>query len=50
LYVIYTNFLNNTNNKGNAKYCITKTQPMAMMELIISIYIHRHTKWLFSET
>jgi hypothetical protein len=32
------------------KYCVTKTQPMVMMELIIIIYIHGQIKWLFSET
>jgi hypothetical protein len=48
LYILM--FLNNINNKGVAKYCITKMQPMVMMELIFSIYIHGHTKWLFSET
>jgi hypothetical protein len=25
-------------------------QPMVLMELIISIYVHGHKKWLFSET
>jgi hypothetical protein len=50
IYICILMFLNNINNKGDAKYCVTKMQPMVMMELIISIHIHGRTKWLFSET
>jgi hypothetical protein len=48
LYILM--FLNNINNKGDAKYYVIKMQHMVMMELIISIYVRGHTKWLFSET
>jgi hypothetical protein len=50
MYVVNTNVFKQYKKKGDAKLCVSKTQLMVMMELISNIYVHGHTKWLFSET